>query len=150
MRRIVLLASSLLAVPLIALPGQVTREVIRLPGAAASTTPLSAAIRAGDFLYLSGQIGIAPGGRGLAPGGISAEAKQALENIQRVLDAAGSSMERVVKCTVFLADIADFGAMNEVYRTFFPTDPPTRSTVGVAGLVLNARIEIECLALAGR
>jgi 2-iminobutanoate/2-iminopropanoate deaminase len=66
-----------------------------------------------------------------------------------VVEAAGSSMARVVKCTVFLADIADFRAMNEVYRTYFPTEPPARSTVAVAGLVLNARVEIECLALAG-
>lgn len=130
------------------LAGQATKEVVPIAGA---TNPvLSAAIKAGDLLFLSGQLGTVPGGRGLAPGGIKAETQQTLENVKRVVEAAGSSMERIVKCTVFLADIAEFGPMNEVYRTFFPKDPPTRSTVAVAGLVLNARIEIECLALAGK
>jgi reactive intermediate/imine deaminase len=73
-----------------------------------------------------------------------------MENIKRLLEQVGSGMDRVVKCTVFLADIADFRAMNEVYRTFFPAEPPARSTVAVASLVLNARVEIECMALAGR
>jgi len=128
------------------LAAQVTKEVVSIPGA---TNPvLSAAIRVGDMLYLSGQLGFIPGGRGLAPGGIKPETQATLENIKRVVEAAGSSMDRVVKCTVFLADIAEFGQMNEVYRTFFPKDPPTRSTVAVAGLVANARVEIECLALA--
>ena len=130
------------------LAAQARKEIVRLPGAT-STTPLSTAVRVGDVLYLSGQLGTVPD-QGLAPGGIEAEARQALDNIKRVLETAGSGMERVVKCTVFLADIADFRAMNEVYRTYFPTDPPARSTVAVAGLVLNARIEIECLALAGK
>lgn len=127
---------------------QTTKEVVAIPGAA--NPVLSAAIRAGGFLFVSGQLGTVPGGRGLAPGGITPETQQTLENVKRVVEAAGSSMERVVKCTVFLADIAEFGQMNEVYKTFFPKDPPTRATVAVAGLVLNARIEIECLALAGK
>ena len=138
------LATAALAGPLTA---QVKKDVIKLQGAPPGV-PLSAAIRVGDLLFLSGQLGVVPGSRGLAPGGTAAEAKQALENIKALLETAGSSMDRVVKCTVFLADIADFAAMNEVYRTFFPADPPTRSTVAVAGLLLNARIEIECLALA--
>ena len=130
------------------LAGQTTKEVVPIPGAA--NPVLSAAIKAGGFLFVSGQLGTIPGGRGLAPGGITAETRQTLENVKRVVEAAGSSMERVVKCTVFLIDIAEFGQMNEVYKTFFPKDPPTRATVAVAGLVLNARIEIECLALAGK
>lgn len=131
-----------------ALLAQTPKEVIAIVGA---TNPnLSTVVKAGDLLYLSGQIGTVPLGRGLAPGGITAEAKQTLENIKRVVEAAGSSIERIVKCTVFLADIAEFGQMNDVYRTFWPKDPPARSTVAVAGLVLNARIEIECIGLAGK
>jgi len=72
-----------------------------------------------------------------------------MENIKAVLEYAGSSLQRVFKCTVFLRDIGDFGAMNEVYRTFFPADPPPRSTVAGSGLALGARVEIECLAIAG-
>lgn len=109
---------------------------------------LSAAVRVENLLYLSGQLGTDPGTRQLAPGGIAAETRQALENIKRLLGQNGSSMERVTKCTVFLADIADYGAMNEVYRTYFPKDPPARSTVAVKGLVRDARVEIECIALA--
>jgi reactive intermediate/imine deaminase len=128
---------------------QATKEVVKIGGGSGNPV-LSPAIKVGDFLFLSGQLGTLPGGGGLAVGGTAAEAKQALENIKSVVEAAGSSMDRVVKCTVFLADINDFRAMNEVYRTFFPSDPPTRSTVAVAGLVLGAKIEIECLALAGK
>jgi reactive intermediate/imine deaminase len=128
--------------------GQAKKEVMAIPGAA--NPNLSAAVRAGDLLYLSGQLGTVPGGRGLAPCGIKPEAQATLENIKRVVEAAGSSMERIVKCTVFLADISEFAQMNEVYHTFFPTDPPARSTIAAAGLVINARIEIECIALAGK
>lgn len=131
-----------------ALPAQAVKEIVQLPGRAPNPT-LSAVVKVGDVLYLSGQLGTIPG-KGLAEGGVAAETKQALENIKGILEAAGSSMERTIKCTVFLADIADFRAMNDVYRTFFPTDPPARSTVAVGGLVLDARIEIECMALAGR
>jgi reactive intermediate/imine deaminase len=127
---------------------QATREVVPIPGASPNPV-LSSVIKAGDVLYLSGQLGTVPG-QGLPPGGIQAETRQALDNVKRLLDAAGSGMERVIKCTVFLADIGDFRAMNEVYRSYWPSAPPARSTVGVAGLVLNARVEIECIALAGR
>lgn len=145
MTRVLLVLIVAGAVPLQA---QVSKEVVPIPGA--NNPTLSAVVKVGDMLYLSGQLGFVPGGRGLADGGIGPETRQTLENIQRTLEAAGSGMERVIKCTVFLADVADFRAMNEVYRTFFPADPPARSTVAVAGLVANARIEIECLALAGR
>ena len=133
------------------LPGvvgaQVKKEIVPIPGA--GNPVLSSVVKVRDMLYLSGQLGFIPGGRALAEGGIGPETRQTLENIKRVLEAAGSSMERVVKCTVYLADVADFRAMNEVYRTFWPSDPPARTTVAVAGLVANARIEIECLALVG-
>lgn len=124
------------------------RQVIRVPGALEGL-PFSAAVRVGDVLYLSGQIGIVPGTRRVVAGGIGPETRQTLENIRQVLAVAGGSLERVVKCTVFLADIADYAAMNEVYVQFFPADPPARSTVAGSGLALGARVEIECIALAG-
>ncbi len=124
------------------------KEVIQLPGSLEGL-PFSSAVRVGDLLYLSGQIGALPGTRELPPGGVGPETRQTLENIKRVLEHAGSSLERVVKCTVFLADIADYAAMNEVYGSYFPDDPPARSTVAGSGLALGARVEIECMALAG-
>jgi reactive intermediate/imine deaminase len=90
-----------------------------------------------------------PGTSELVEGGVAAETRQTMENIRAVLDYAGSSMDRVVKCTVFLADIADYAAMNEAYRTFFPEHPPARSTVAGSGLALGARVEIECIAIVG-
>lgn len=116
------------------------------PGTARTAGPYTPGIKAGGTLYISGQLGIAPGTRTLVAGGVGPETRAALENIGRVLEAAGMTYTRVAKCTVFLADIADFAAMNEVYTTFFPNEPPARSTVAVAGLVLNARVEIECVA----
>lgn len=120
-----------------------------LPDRRALNLPYSDAVRLGDTLWLSGAIGQIPGTRELVPGGITAETRQTLENIKRNLEAHGSSMNQVVKCTVMLADIKDFDAMNAVYREFFPApNKPVRSTFGVNGLVLNARIEIECIAAA--
>jgi 2-iminobutanoate/2-iminopropanoate deaminase len=108
--------------------------------------PFSDAVRVGHMLYLSGKIGNIPGTRNLAEGGIAGETRQALENIKGSLEKYGSSLGEVVKCTVFLADIAEWGAMNEVYVTYFPVDPPARSALGSSGLALGARVEIECLA----
>lgn len=125
------------------------KEVIQLPGAPPGL-PFSTAVRVGNVLYLSGQIGTSPETGQLVPGGIRAETRQTLENIKRTLEQIGSSMDRVFKCTVFLQDIGDYGAMNEIYRTYFPKDPPARSTVAASGLAFGARIEIECLALASR
>jgi 2-iminobutanoate/2-iminopropanoate deaminase len=142
------LAATLLLIALSppVLEAQTAKEVLPIPGAA--NPNLSAAVKAGDLIFFAGQLGTGQGG--LVPGGIKAETQKTLENIKRVVEAAGTTMERLVKCTVFLADINDFSAMNEVYRTFWPKDPPARSTVAVAGLVLNARIEIECIGLAGK
>ena len=125
------------------------KEVIRMPGSLEGL-PFSTAVRVGNMLYLSGQIGTLPGTRELAPGGVAAEARQTLENIKAVLEFAGSSMDRVVKCTVFLLDIADYSAVNEVYATYFPVDPPARSAMAASGLALGSQVEIECIALAGR
>jgi reactive intermediate/imine deaminase len=108
--------------------------------------PFSDAVRVGNMLYLSGKLGNIPGTRDLAEGGVAGETRQALENIKASLEKHGSSMDEVVKCTVFLADIAEWGAMNEVYKTFFPVNPPARSAIGTSGLALNSRVEIECFA----
>lgn len=109
--------------------------------------PFSPAVRVGPLLYLSGQIGTDSTG-GLVAGGIEAETRQTLENIRDVLGRTGSSMERVVKCTVMMADMAEWPAMNGVYATFFPASKPARSAFGATGLALGARVEIECIAAA--
>jgi len=108
--------------------------------------PFSEAVRVGNLLFLSGQIGLVPGTLELVPGGIQPETHQTLQNIKATLEKYGSSMSRVIKCTVFLADIAEWGAMNEVYVGFFPEHPPARSALGTSGLALGARTEIECIA----
>jgi reactive intermediate/imine deaminase len=97
------------------------------------------------MLYLSGAIGNAPGTLNLAPGGIEAETRQTMDNIKATLEQFGSSMDRVVKCTVFLADMNEWAAMNDVYRTYF-RNAPARSALGASGLALGARVEIECIA----
>jgi reactive intermediate/imine deaminase len=124
------------------------KEVLRVPGAVAGI-PFSPVVKVGNLLFLSGQIGNVPGTRQLADTGIVAQTRQTLENITAILAAAGSSLDRAVKCTVFLADVADYAAMNAVYATYFPKDPPARSMVAGSGLALGARVEIECVATAG-
>jgi 2-iminobutanoate/2-iminopropanoate deaminase len=114
------------------------------PGALALDRPFSEAVRAGDFLFLSGAIGEVDGK--LVPGGIEPEARQTLKNIQRVLEASGASLADVVKCTVFLADIAEWPAFNSVYREFFKKPFPARSAFAASGLAMNARVELECIA----
>ena len=110
--------------------------------------PFSAAVRVGDMLYLSGQVGNLPGSKDLAPGGIGPETRQTLENIKMVAEKYGSDMDHVFKCQIFLADMAEWDAMNEVYVTFFKDDKlPARSALGVNGLALGARVEIECIAV---
>jgi len=107
--------------------------------------PFSEAVRAGNLLFLSGVLGT-DSANNVVPGGIKAETKQALENIKAALQRNGLGMDRVVKCTVFLADIAEWPAMNEVYATFFPTNKPARSALGGVQLVRQGRLEIECIA----
>ena len=110
---------------------------------------LSSAVRVGDLVFLSGSLGTKPGGGGLADGGIEGQTRQALENIKASATLAGVTLADVAKCTVFLTDVANFQAMNGVYREFFATEPPARTTVAVAGLVVpGALIEIECMAAA--
>jgi len=126
----------------------VTKRVIQVPGVAPSPV-YSPAVRSGPYVFLAGQIGAPPGGEvRLVEGGVAAETGQALENLRAALAAAGGTMSDMVKCTVFLADIADYAAMNEVYVTFFPSDPPARSAFATSGLPFDARVEIECIAAA--
>ncbi len=115
----------------------------------APNLPFSSAVRAGDILFLSGQIGNVPGTLDLAEGGVTAETQQTLDNIRSVVEYAGSSVDRIVKCTVFLLDIDDYAAVNAVYAEFFGDDPPARSAVAGSGLAIGASVEIECIALAG-
>lgn len=110
--------------------------------------PLSQAVKAGGFVFVSGTLGLRPGTTELVSGGIEEETRQTLDNIASVLRTAGSSMDRVVKTSVFLADMGEFSAMNGVYARYFPSEPPARTTVQAAALALGARIEIEAIALA--
>ncbi|HWM29869.1 MAG TPA: Rid family hydrolase [Woeseiaceae bacterium] len=123
-------------------------QYLNAPGTEGLGLPFSAAVRVDNMLYLSGAIGNVPGTLDLAPGGIQGETRQAMENIKESLEHFGSSMDRVVKCTVFLADMGEWEAMNEVYRTYFE-NPPARSALGASGLALDGRIEIECIAVVG-
>lgn len=116
---------------------------VTMPGPIAR--PFSAAVIVDGTIYLSGQLGVDSTGK-LPPGGIVPETKQAMENIRTLLQQNGASMNDVVKCTVMLADMQEWGAMNGVYATFFPSHFPARSAFGATGLALGARVEIECLA----
>ena len=108
--------------------------------------PFSEAVRAGDLLFLSGQLGNQPGSLGLVEGGVEAETRQTIENIKAVLERNQLSLDRVVKCTLFLADIAEWPKVNAVYKTYFGENPPARSALAASGLALDARVEIECIA----
>src|SRR5262247_3202487 len=118
----------------------IERRVVKLPGAPAPSLPISPAIVAGDLVFTSGQIGIDPKTGQMVAGGIEEQADQVLRNLTGVLEAAGSSMSYVAKTTVFLADMNDYAAMNEVYRRYFKQDPPARSAIQVAKLPANAKI----------
>ena len=109
--------------------------------------PYSVAIRTGQFVFTSGQLGLDPATGNLASGGIEAETRQSLTNLRHVLADSGSGLEQVVKTTVFLRDMADFPKMNAVYAEFFPENPPARSTVQVAALPKAGAVEIEVTAI---
>ena len=121
-------------------------EYFPMPSMGGSPLPFSEAVKIGDTLYVSGQIGNAPGTQTLAPGGIVPEARRTLENIKAILERHGSSLDHAVKCTVFLADIKEWASFNEVYREFFKKNLPARSALGANGLALGARVEVECIA----
>jgi 2-iminobutanoate/2-iminopropanoate deaminase len=122
------------------------RQAIATRGAPAAVGPYSQAIAAGDFVFCSGQVHLDPASGALVEGDISTQTARVLQNLSAVLEAAGLGLANVVKTTVFLVDINDFGAMNEVYGRYMPDPPPARSTIGVAALPKGARVEIELIA----
>lgn len=124
-------------------------NILSTPEQDALGLPFAEGVRVGDTIYLSGQIGAKPGTMELVPGGIQAETRQTLENIKASLLRYGSSMDRVAKCTVFLADMNDWPSMNEVYVEMFAGHRPARSAFGASGIALNGAVEIECIAAAG-
>jgi reactive intermediate/imine deaminase len=126
-------------------------EYLQMPVYEGQNLPFSSAVRVDNMLYLSGVIGTDPNATGLVPmpGGVTAETQRAMEIIREELETFGSSMDRVVKCTIFLADMDEWAAMNEVYVTFFDT-PPARSALGANGLAIGASVEIECIAVVDR
>ena len=122
------------------------REIITTDRIAPSVGPFSAAVRAGDLLFLSGQVALDPAIGKLVAGDIGAQTEQIFANISAVLEAAGKSFDDVMKTTVYLADMKDFGAMNTVYARYFQTPYPARTTIQAAGLPLGAAVEIEVVA----
>ncbi|CAN5674422.1 RidA family protein [soil metagenome] len=123
------------------------KHIIQTDRAPQAIGPYSQAIKARGFVYASGQIPIDPATGQFVAGGITEQTEQVMKNVAAVLEAAGSGLDRIVKTTVFLADMEEFAAMNEVYAMFFASDPPARATVQAAGLPRNARVEIEVIAL---
>ncbi len=124
-----------------------TREIVSTPNAPAAVGPYSQAVKIGSLVYTAGQLGIDPQTGKLVEGGVPAQARQALTNLCAVLQAAGTGPANVVKTTVFLQDMGDFKAMNQVYAEFFPQQPPARSAVEVAALPLGGLVEIEAVAI---
>ena len=126
------------------------REAISTTEAPAAVGPYSQAIRAGELVFSAGQLGIDPASGELAAGGVAAQAGQALSNLEAILRAGGSGLDRLVKVTVFLADIADWAAVNEVYARRIPEPFPARSAFAVRDLPRGALVEIEAVAMVGR
>ncbi len=123
------------------------REVISTYNAPKAIGPYSQAIRANGFLFVSGQTPIDPANQQMISGGVPEQTERVLRNIQGILEQAGSSLGKVVRCGVFLKDMNDFAAMNEVYARFFPNDPPARSTIQAARLPKDCLVEIDAIAL---
>ena len=122
-------------------------EIFQTPGAKDLGLPFSSAVQAGETLYLSGALGNLPGTMTLAPGGIAAQARQTMENIGNVLRYCGLDYADIVKCTVMLADMSEWGEFNKVYVSYFAPDRlPARSAFGANGLALGAKVEVECIA----
>jgi 2-iminobutanoate/2-iminopropanoate deaminase len=123
------------------------RDAVSTNAAPAAIGPYSQAVRAGQFLFLSGQIPLDPSTGVVVPGDVATQAHRVMLNIQAVLHAAGATFEHVVRTTIFLADLADFAIVNEVYGGYFGTPPPARSTVQVAGIPKGSRLEIDVIAV---
>ncbi len=124
------------------------KQTIKTPKAPAAIGPYSQAVKANGMLFLSGQIALDPASGQVVAGDVRAQAERVLENLKAVLEAGGSSLGQVLKTTVFLADMGDFAAMNEVYGRYFAQEPPARSTVQAARLPRDVRVEIDVIALA--
>ena len=124
------------------------RKVIHSDRVPPARVPLSQGIRMGDWIFASGQLGMIPATGRLVEGGIVPETRQVCENLKAVLEAGGSSLDRVAKVTIYLADLGELMAMNQVFSEYFPQDPPARTTFQAAGLVGGARVEIEAIAFA--
>jgi 2-iminobutanoate/2-iminopropanoate deaminase len=124
-------------------------QVIKTDKAAAPIGPYSQAITAGGFVFVAGEKGIDPRTGKVVPGGVAAETRQTLENIKVILEAAGSSLGHAVSTVVYLVEMSDFAAMNEVYAQYFTVNPPGRTTVAVKELPAGVVVEIQCTALAG-
>ena len=124
-----------------------SHEVIHTDSAPAAIGPYSQAIVVNGLVYTSGQTPLVPGTKSLVEGDIQAQTRQVLDNVKAILEAAGTSMAKVVKTTVYLQSMSDFAAMNEVYASYFGDKPPARTTVAVAGLPLGAHVEIEAVAV---
>jgi len=122
-----------------------SRQIIHTSDAPAAVGPYSQAVRIGSLVYTAGQIGIDPA-TGQLQDGLEAQARQVMRNLQAVLEAAGANFGSVVKTTIFITDMADFGVINGIYGSYFPDSPPARSTVAVAQLPLGALVEIEAVA----
>jgi 2-iminobutanoate/2-iminopropanoate deaminase len=124
------------------------KQVIHTDKVPPARVPLSQAIKAGDWVFASGQLGNDPNTKRLAEGGIGPETRQVCENLKAVLDAAGSSLERVVKVTIYMVDLGELPEMNAIFSQYFPVDPPARTTFECSRLVADARVEIEAIAMA--
>jgi 2-iminobutanoate/2-iminopropanoate deaminase len=124
----------------------VNKQVVHTPKVPPARVPLSQAIKAGEWVFASGQLGLDVASGKLAPGGIGPETRQVCENLKAVLEAAGSSLDRVVKVTIYMADLGELMAMNEVFNEYFRVEPPARTTFGCSALVGGARVEIEAIA----
>ena len=124
------------------------RHVVHTDKVPPARVPLSQAIKTGGWLLTSGQLGMDPRTGRLIEGGIGPETRQVCENLKAVLEAGGSSLDKVAKVTIYLADLAELMAMNDVFSQYFPRDPPARTTFQAAGLVGGARVEIEAIASA--
>jgi 2-iminobutanoate/2-iminopropanoate deaminase len=122
------------------------RKIISTQHAPAAVGPYSQAVQIGDLVYSAGQIPLVPETGKIVEGGIEAQTRQVMQNLSAVLEAAGSSLSNVIKTTIYVTDLADFAAINQVYGSFFEVDPPARSTVQVAALPLGAKVEIEVVA----
>jgi 2-iminobutanoate/2-iminopropanoate deaminase len=124
------------------------RKIISTQHAPAAVGPYSQAVQIGDLIYSAGQIPLVPETGKIIEGGIEVQTRQVMQNLSAVLEAAGSSWSHVIKTTIFVTDLANFAAINQVYGSFFEIDPPARSTVQVAALPLGAQVEIEVVAVA--